>query len=126
MNYIGTFKNAKCFKGSFSAYRDLFNRGLVSPNFIYIIQDDRGTMVWNNTIIGYYNGETVREVFDKVPYLRKLDGNAAVDQANNKVKTMPVKKPEPQVAKEPETAIKEICFADYSKVVDEFFALLEK
>ena len=126
MNYIGTFKNAKCFKGNFSAYRDLFNRGLASPNFIYIIQDDKGTMVWNNTIIGYYNGETVREVYDKVPYLRKLDGNAAVDNANNKVSATPVKKPEPEVAKEPETAVKEICFADYSKVVDEFFALLEK
>lgn len=126
MDYIGTFKNAKCFKGSFSTYRDLFNRGLASPNFIYVIQDDRGTMVWNNTIIGYYNGDTVREVFDKVPYLKKLDGNAAVDQVNDKVKTMPPKKPKPEVAKEPETAAKEIRFTDYSKVVDEFFALLEK
>ena len=134
MNVIGTFRGMKCYACSLPVYRDIYKNDMDVGDRIFIIG---GTMVRKNKVIGYYDGSYVKEVYDGESYLKeeaikksayKAGGNAAVDQVNTKVNTMSPKKPEPEVAKEPETAItiKEIRFTDYSKVVDEFFALLEK
>jgi hypothetical protein len=128
MNFIGRYNGLKCYACSHSIYKDAYKAGMDNGNAIFIINN---VMVKENKIIGYYDGKVVREVYHGETYLKeesayKSGGNAAVDKANTKVNAMSPKKPEPEVAKEPETAIKEICFADYSKVVDEFFALLEK
>ena len=116
MNFIGQYKGSKCYASSHSAYRDVYKKGMDVGDSIFIIG---GTMVRNNKIIGYYDGNSVKEVYNGVPYLQE-------EPVVKKPAYMPPKKSEPVVAKEPETAVKEICFADYSKVVDEFFALLEK
>ena len=123
MNFVGQYRGMKCYVCSFGVYKDIYNKGMDVGDAIFIIGN---TMVQNNKIIGYYDGKVIKEVYDRVPYLK--------EEVEYTVDNMPAKKPEPEVAKVPETAvttepkmeIKEIHFTDYSKVVDEFFALLEK
>ena len=64
-------------------------------------------MVKKNEIIGYYDGNSVRDVYDGVPFVV-------------------VKQPGPQmpVEKEVVVATREIVYSDYTKTVDDFFAYL--
>ena len=107
MRNIGKYNGIVCYACTEKEYRELCDSGRVDGN-IYIIDE---TMVRNNIIVGYYNGKTVRDVYDAVPYMVKREPGP-------ERKMTPVKEMKEEKNSEP---IIEIVFSDYSRVVDEFF-----
>lgn len=102
MKYIGIYKGYDCYICSDKEY----NEYTIRPDAIYIIE---GTMVKSGIIIGHYNGNIVREVYDCVPYkVRHEPGPQVKINEGNKKDEAAVELPQ-------------IDFKDYSKVVDEFF-----
>ena len=104
MRTIGKYNGIVCYECTEKEYRDLCNSGRVDGN-IYIIDE---TMVRNNIIVGYYNGKSVRDVYDAVPYMVKREPG-------------PEREMTPVKEERKEEPITEIVFSDYSRVVDEFF-----
>jgi hypothetical protein len=111
MKNIGKYQGTPCYECTDREYKEVYKKKQDDGHQIYIID---GTMVKRGIIIGHYDGNSVRDVYDGVPYVV-------------------VKQPGPQmpVEKEPEasvptgkTEIKEIVYSDYTKVVDNFFAHL--
>ena len=111
MEKLGKYNNITCYKCSDKEYKEQM-RLYDNRNVIYIID---GTMVHNGIIVGYYDGIHVRDVYDEVPYMVKHE-----PAPQRPLDTEPAK------SAEVEEVVKEIRFSDYSKVVDEFFALLEE
>ena len=102
MKNIGKYKGCDCYICSDKEYSECFFRG----NAIYIID---GTMVRNGLIVGHYDGNVVRDVYDCVPYkVRHEPGPQVKINEGNKKDEAVVELPR-------------IDFKDYSKVVDEFF-----
>jgi hypothetical protein len=103
MKHIGVYKGYNCYTCSDKEY----NECTIRPDAIYIIE---GTMVRNGLIVGHYDGNTVRDVYDCVPYkVRHEPGPQVKISEGNKNDSENV------------VELPQIDFKDYSKVVDEFF-----
>lgn len=113
MNHIGKYQGTPCYECSDREYKDALNKGQDDGKQIFIID---GTMVCKNRIVGHYDGKSVRDVYDDVPYVVKHEPGPEREMTKTADESAEVK----------EVTGKEINFADYSKVVDEFFAHLEK
>ena len=106
MKYIGKYKGCDCYTCSDKEY----NESTIRPSNIYIID---GTMIRNGLIIGHYDGDAVRDVYDCVPYkVRHEPGPQVKISEGNKKDTKDAQNT---------LELPQIDFKDYSKVVDEFF-----
>ena len=109
MKNIGKYNGVFCYTCTNAEWKNIYDRGRDDGEQIFIID---GVMVKNNKIVGYYDGKHVKDKYDEQPYYVevKVDNYDVMNMRKNA-----------------ETAVtKEICFSDYSRVVDEFFALLER
>lgn len=104
MKNIGIYKGYNCYTCSNKEY----NECTIRPDAIYIIE---GTMVKSGIIIGHYDGNVVRDVYDCVPYKVRHEPGPQVKISEGR------KKDNEECALE----LPQIDFKDYSKVVDEFF-----
>ena len=120
MKNIGKYQGITCYDCSFGEYKDAYKRGNDDGRKIYIID---GTMVQKNTIIGYYDGNHVRDVYDGKVY-HHFDQDVMEFKVEEKPKTAVTSTPGKSMTYE-EVVAQEIKFSDYTKIVDEFFALLE-
>ena len=88
-------------------------------------------MAQKNTIIGYYDGKHVNDVYDgkmyytKMPNQKKTATVTAENSKRNEKFVEEVKTSSSTGATYEEVVAKEIRFSDYSKIVDDFFAKLE-
>lgn len=108
MKHLGTYNGIKCYECMRKEYIDEYKNGRDNGNTIYIID---GEMVKNNVIIGYYNGKTVKDLYDGVVYYKKETKETKKQEVFENVKI--------------EDVVKEINFSDYSGVVDKFFEELK-
>ena len=132
MKNIGRYNGIPCYECSHSEYVNAYDNKLDDGKQIFIID---GTMVQKNTIIGYYDGKHVNDVYDGKMYYAKMPNQkktATVTADNSKwdekfVEEVKTKTgTETAVAASYEELVKQdIDFRRYSTVVDEFFALLE-
>jgi hypothetical protein len=120
MNNIGRYQGTPCYECSDREYKDALSKGHDDGAQIFIID---GTMVRRNIIIGYYDGKNVRDVYDHVPYV--VMHEPGPQREMTKTANEPVKVSVPVGETYEEVTSREINFADYSKVVDEFFAHLD-
>lgn len=114
MKNIGKYNGIPCYTCTNVEWKDCYDRGNDNGKQIFIID---GIMVRNNKIVGHYDGQHVKDRYDETPYYVEVKAD------NHDVMNMH-KKAETAVNCE-EVVTKEICFSDYSRVIDEFFALLE-
>lgn len=123
MKNIGRYNGISCYECSHSEYVNAYDNKLDDGKQIFIID---GTMVQKNTIIGYYDGKHVNDVYDGKMYYAKTSSQkkTAPVTADNKF-VEEVKTSSPTGATYEEVVAKEIRFSDYSKIVDDFFAKLE-
>ena len=128
MKNIGRYNGISCYECSHSEYVNAYDNKLDDGKQIFIID---GTMVQKNTIIGYYDGKHVNDVYDGKMYYAKMlsqKKTAAVTADNSKRDEKfveEVKTSSSTGATYEEVVAKEIRFSDYSKIVDDFFAKLE-
>ena len=123
MKNIGRYNGISCYECSHSEYVNAYDNKLDDGKQIFIID---GTMVQKNTIIGYYDGKHVNDVYDGKMYYAKMPSQkktTAVTADNKFVEE--VKVSSSTGATYEEVVAKDICFSDYSKIVDGFFAKLE-
>ena len=136
MKNIGKYNSIPCYECTHKEYVDAYNKDLDTGKQIFIID---GTMVRQNVIVGKYDGQRVKDLYDGRVYYRNDDvmefnkqKKASVTADNSKwdekfveeVKTAQ----ESQVtatASYEELVKQDIDFSKYSTVVDQFFALLE-
>ena len=118
MNNIGRYQGTSCYECSDREYKDALNKGRDDGAQIFIID---GTMVRRNIIIGYYDGKNVRDVYDHVPYVVMHEPGPQREMI--KTADEPVSTSAGEAYEEVTGRV--INFADYSKVVDEFFAHLD-
>ena len=113
MKNIGKYNGIPCYTCTNVEWKDLYDGGKDNGKQIFIID---GVMVCNNKIVGHYNGSFVTDRYDEQPYFVevKVDNHDVMNMRKNA-----------EAAVSEEVVTKEICFSDYSRVVDEFFALLE-
>lgn len=123
MKNIGRYNGISCYECSHSEYVNAYNNKLDDGKQIFIID---GTMVQKNTIIGYYDGKHVNDVYDGKMYYVKTPNQkkTAPVTADNKFVEEVSTSSSTGVTYE-EVVAKEIRFSDYSKIVDDFFAKLE-
>ena len=133
MKNLGKYEGVFCFECSEKEYQRIFNRGDDNGTHIYIVN---GTMIRNNTIIGYYDGIEVKKIHRGSPYyeIAVKDSHDVMQFKQEKV-TAESRKPveEAKVKQEggmtvvsyEELVKQDIDFSKYSTVVDKFFALLE-
>lgn len=134
MKNIGKYQGIPCYECTHKEYVNTYNSNLDNGKQIFIID---GTMVRQNVIVGKYDGQRVKDLYDGHAYYRNDDvmefnkQKQASFTANNSkwdekfVKE--VKATETSVAVSYEELVKQdIDFGKYSTVVDEFFALLER
>lgn len=123
MKNIGRYNGISCYECSHSEYVNAYDNKLDDGKQIFIID---GTMVQKNTIIGYYDGKHVNDVYDGKMYYTKMPSQkkTATVTADKKF-VEEVKTSSPTGATYEEVVAKEIRFSDYSKIVDDFFAKLE-
>lgn len=105
MKNIGSYKGKKCYTCNEQEYINVLKNGTDGDN-IFIIDE---TMVYHNTIIGYYDGSRVKDVYDNKEYYKQ------------KEKRKKEKKNQPVEAEVAEPVLPDIHFEDYTAVVDEFF-----
>ena len=131
MKNIGRYNGIPCYECTYKEYVDAYNRDLDTGKQIFIID---GTMVRQNVIVGKYDGQRVKNLYDAKEYYHNDD----VMEFNKQKKAsfMADKKSAEEVKAEQngKTAVaasyeelvkQDIDFSKYSTVVDEFFALLE-
>ena len=106
MKSIGIYKGYKCYVCTDKEY----NEDTICPDIIYIID---GTMVKNGLIVGHYDGNVVRDVYDCVPYKVRHTPGPEMEMVKTEEKTEEV------------VVDTDIDFSKYSTVVDEFFRLLD-
>ena len=73
MENIGKYQGIVCMKCTDIEYKRVRMNGLDRRDYIYVIDNPRGTerpMVRDNKLIGYYNGREVREVYKGEDYLK--------------------------------------------------------
>lgn len=106
MKNIGKYQGILCYECNNKEYKDVLKSGQDNGKAIFIID---GTMVKKNEIVGYYDGNHVREVYDGVPYI--------VEKQPGPIMPMDI-----EVEK---VEVKDINYANYTQVVDNFFANLK-
>jgi hypothetical protein len=116
MKNIGKYNGIPCYECTNVEWKDAYDRGSDNGKQIFIID---GIMVRNNKIVGHYDGTHVRDRYDEQPYFVEMWKTETAHEVSSTTGD------EETVSYE-EVVAKEICFSDYSRVVDEFFALLEK
>lgn len=135
MKNIGKYNGIPCYECTHKEYVDTYNKDLDNGKQIFIID---GTMVRQNVIIGKYDGQRVKDLYDGKVYYCNDDVMAfnkqkkVVASADNskwdekfveEVKV--VQDGRMTVASYEELVKQDIDFGKYSTVVDQFFALLE-
>jgi hypothetical protein len=120
MRNIGKYNGVPCYTCTNAEWKAHYDRGNDNGEQVFIID---GIMVCKNKIIGHYDGRHVEDRYDEQPYLVevKIDNH---DVMNMRKKAETAREVSSSTTGD-EEIIKEICFSDYSRVVDEFFALLE-
>lgn len=125
MRKIGMYQGTVCYDCTHEEWLNCHRIG-TAGKLIFIIQGT-GTMVQQNRIIGYYDGKTVRDVYDSKVYYQEpkkvVEYSVTTATAQNSKwdeKFIEEVKQTSQVAE-----AQEIRFSDYSKVVDEFFLNLK-
>ena len=135
MKNIGKYNSIPCYECTHKEYVDAYNKDLDTGKQIFIID---GTMVRQNVIVGKYDGQRVKDLYDGRVYYRNDDvmefnkqKKASVTADNSKwdekfVEEVKMKQEgQMTVASYEELVKQDIDFGKYSTVVDEFFALLE-
>ena len=128
MKNIGRYNGISCYECSHSEYVNAYDNKLDDGKQIFIID---GTMVQKNTIVGYYDGKHVNDVYDgkmyytKMPSQKKTVTVTADNSKRDEKFVEEVKTSSSTGATYEEVVAKEIRFSDYSKIVDDFFAKLE-
>lgn len=136
MKNIGKYNGTPCYECTHKEYVDVYNKDLDTGKQIFIID---GTMVKQNVIVGKYDGQRVKDLYDGQVYYRNDDvmafnkqKKASITADNSKynekvVEEVKTKQEERVTAASYEELVKQdIDFRKYSTVVDEFFALLER
>ena len=135
MKNIGKYNGIPCYECTHKEYVDTYNKDLDNGKQIFIID---GTMVRQNVIIGKYDGQRVKDLYDGKVYYCNDDVMAfnkqkkVVASADNSkwdekfVEEVKVaQEGRMTVASYEELVKQDIDFGKYSTVVDQFFALLE-
>lgn len=135
MKNIGKYEGVPCYECTHKEYVNTYNSNLDNGKQIFIID---GTMVRQNVIIGKYDGQRVKDLYDGQVYYRNDDvmnfnkqKKASFTADNSKydekfVEEVKAKQEERMTAASYEELVKQdIDFGKYSTVVDQFFALLE-
>ena len=129
MKNIGKYNGIPCYTCTNVEWKDCYDRGNDNGKQIFIID---GVMVQKNKIIGYYDGQHVKDRYDEQPYYVevKIDNQkkATFTAENSKWDEKfveEVKATETAVSSYEELVKQDIDFGEYSTVVDQFFALLE-
>lgn len=130
MKNIGKYNGVPCYECTHKEYVDAYNKDLDTGKQIFIID---GTMVKRNVIIGKYDGQRVKDLYDGQVYYRNDDvmefnkqKKASVTADNNKNEKFAEEVKQVTAASYKELVKQDIDFGKYSTVVDEFFALLEQ
>lgn len=136
MKNIGKYNGVPCYECTHKEYVNTYNSNLDNGKQIFIID---GTMVRQNVIIGKYDGQRVKDLYDGHVYYRNDDvmefnkqKKVSVTADNSKwnekfVEDVKVKQESQVTAASYEELVKQdIDFGKYSTVVDQFFALLER
>ena len=140
MKNIGKYQGTPCYECTRDELYDLFlKKDKNTSKNIYIVD---GVMVKNGIIIGYYDGMYVKEAYDGTPYFlpeknNKWDEKFVEEVRAKQEERVSYSKKSNETKTENETAEvaiatsyedlvnQKIDFGNYSKIVDEFFALLE-
>ena len=133
MKNIGKYEGIPCYECTHKEYVNTYNSNLDNGKQIFIID---GTMVRQNVIIGKYDGQRVKDLYDGQVYYRNDDvmnfnkqKKASFTAENSKWDEKFVEevkaKQEEHAASYEELVKQDIDFRKYSTVVDQFFALLE-
>lgn len=135
MKNIGKYNGVPCYECTHKEYVNTYNSNLDNGKQIFIID---GTMVKQNVIIGKYDGQRVKDLYDGHVYYhnddvmefnkqKKVSFTANNSKWNEKfVEEVKAKQESPMTTASYEELVKQdIDFRRYSTVVDEFFALLE-
>lgn len=135
MKNIGKYNGTPCYECTHKEYVDAYNKDLDTGKQIFIID---GIMVRQNVIVGKYDGQRVKDLYDGRVYYRNDDvmefnkqKKASVTADNSKwnekfVEEVKVKQEDHVTTASYEELVKQdIDFRKYSTVVDQFFALLE-
>ena len=135
MKNIGKYNGVPCYECTHKEYVNTYNSNLDNGKQIFIID---GAMVRQNVIIGKYDGQRVKDLYDGQVYYRNDDvmefnkqKKATFTADNSKwnekfAEEVKVKQESQMTAASYEELVKQdIDFRRYSTVVDQFFALLE-
>lgn len=134
MKNIGKYQGVLCYTCTHKEWYEQYKTRYNLEDYIFIID---GVMVRNNKIIGYYDGSRVEDRYDEKPYYvekkaNKQNKKATVTAENSKWDEKFVEEVKATQEGRMTTASYEelvnqvIDFSNYSTIVDEFFALLEK
>ena len=135
MKNIGKYQGTPCYECTHKEYVNTYNSNLDNGKQIFIID---GTMVRQNVIIGKYDGQRVKDLYDGQVYYcnddvmefnkKKTSFTADNSKQDKKfVEEVKVQQEGQMTAASYEELVKQdIDFGRYSTVVDEFFALLER
>ena len=139
MKNIGKYNGDPCYTCTNVEWKSYYDKGKDNGKQIFIID---GVMVRTNKIIGYYDGQHVKDRYDEQPYFvaTATKDNGDVMQFNKQKKATftaenskwaekfveEVRAGTTVVVPYEELVKQDINFGKYSTVVDEFFALLEK
>ena len=136
MKNIGKYNGTPCYECTHKEYVDAYNKDLDTGKQIFIID---GTMVRQNVIVGKYDGQRVKDLYDGHVYYRNDDvmafnkqKKATFTAKNSKwdeefvEEVKAAQEGRMTVASYEELVKQDIDFGRYSTVVDQFFALLEK
>ena len=134
MENIGKYQGIVCMKCSDNEYRRVRMNGLDRKDYIYVIDNPRGTerpMVRDNKIIGYYDGHRVEDVYRNEDYLKtpkvsknEMKNETANEESKWSFSGTPQTSSSTGTYDETELKVADIDFSKYSKVVDEFFESL--
>lgn len=135
MKNIGKYNGIPCYTCTNVEWKDCYDNGNDNGKQIFIID---GTMVRQNVIIGKYDGQRVKDLYDGQVYYRNDDvmnfnkqKKASFMVENSKrdekfVEEVKAAQESRMTAASYEELVKQdINFGKYSTVVDQFFALLE-
>ena len=135
MKNIGKYNGTPCYECTHKEYVDAYNKDLDTGKQIFIID---GTMVRQNVIVGKYDGQRVKDLYDGHVYYRNDDvmafnkqKKATFTAKNSKwdeefvEEVKAAQEGRMTVASYEELVKQDIDFGRYSTVVDQFFALLE-
>ncbi len=136
MKNIGKYNGVPCYTCTDSEYKNIYESGTDNGRQIFIID---GIMVQRNKIVGYYDGQHVKDRYDEQPYYVdhsdvmafNKQKKATVTAENSKwneefVEEVKAAQEGQVTAASYEELVKQnIDFGMYSTVVDEFFALLD-